>query len=119
MGFPEAAYTLMEIEAILGAGVKGVKQVAHGAWDFTDTANKVITTGLTVDPAKTIVLIDNNISGMVSGFSFSSAQYGLVGNSILRDITSTTITVTPCYAQVGTGTNRVYGSISWQLVEFY
>lgn len=119
MGYEGAAFAILEIAKKIDAGVKGVKQVAHGAWDFTDTANKVITTGLTVDPAKTIVLIDNNISGMVSGFSFSSAQYGLVGNSILRDITSTTITVTPCYAQVGTGTNRVYGSISWQLVEFY
>lgn len=117
--FSAAAYTVLEVEAMLAAGVKGIKTIKRGTWDFVNTSNKVITTGATVDVDKTIVILNSNIGGMVSGLTFGSSEYGLVYQSVLNSITDTTITITPCYAQVGTGTNRVYGKVSWQLIEFY
>lgn len=120
MGFPEAAYTLMEIEAMLGAGVKGVKQIKRGTANFSSVSNVAITIGATVDPDKTLVLLESDISGAVTGMALGNAEYGLVYHSLVNGLTATQLTLTPCYAQVGHSSgNRVYGQCYWQLIEFY
>lgn len=118
--YSAAAYTVMEVEAMLAAGVQGVKTIKRGIAEWTSLANKVVTTGATVDINKTMVLLESNLSGAVTGMSLGSGEYGLVYHSLLSAISSTTITLTPCYAQVGSGSgNRVYGQCYWQVIEFY
>ena len=123
MAFDDAVYTINELSALIGAGVSGVKQVASGTHTFTSTeraTGATITTGVTVTPSKTVVLLNSSISGTTGiAPTGSSTHYDAV-QSILTGKTATTITVGANYAQYGSAsTAYVYGTVSWQLIEFY
>ena len=119
MAFDDAVYTINELSALIGAGVSGVKQVAHGTYTFSGNADATITTGITVNANKAVVLINNGIGGSIPSSLPSSGHYDTF-LSVLTGISSTTITISANYAVYG-GTNsmRAYGKISWQLIEFY
>lgn len=120
MGYDSAAFAVLEISKILGAGVSGIKQIQRGTTSFSSISNLAVTTGITVVPEKTMVFVESDISGAVTGLSLGNNEYGLVYHSLVNSVSATTITLTPCYAQVGAGSgNRVYGKCYWQVIEFY
>ena len=123
MAFDDAAWVLNKLSALIGSGVKGVKQVASGTHEFISTERTngaTITTGVTVTPSKTVVLLNSSLSGTLAlAPTGSSTHYDTV-QSILTGKTTTTITVSANYIQYGaSGANYVYGTVSWQLIEFY
>ena len=94
-----------KLNKILGGTFPGVvKQVAFGSHTFNNITNATITTGVTVDTSKTIVLIQNERLASGSGNAFGSR---------LVSMTSTTITVSANY-----WTPNAFGTITWQLIEF-
>ena len=117
MAIEGAVYAVNEIREVLNSGITGaIKQVASGVYPCTlpggDRGDVTITTGITVDPAKTLVLVS---SGLHTG---SSASAGVTAyHSILKGKTATTITCTAAYFN-SSGTYSGM-DISWQLVEFY
>lgn len=120
MAFDDAAWVLNKLSALIGSGVKGVKQVARGTYTFDGTSDATITTGATVDPSKTIVLINSGLSSLLVGASLLASQTLPLYQSVLTGMTSTTITLSSNYSQTGiSNSSRVYGKVSWQLIEFY
>ena len=119
MAFDDAVYTINELSALIGAGVSGVKQVASGTHTFAsnERSGATITTGVTVTPSKTVVLLNSSISGTIASAPSATMHWDAV-QSILTGKTATTITVSANYVQYGS-TAYAYGTVSWQLIEFY
>lgn len=121
MAFDDAVYTINELSALIGAGVSGVKQVASGTHTFVSnerSGGATITTGVTVTPSKTVVLLNSSLSGSRgSGDPSTSGHYDAM-QSILTGKTATTITVSANYVQYYANF-YTYGTVSWQLIEFY
>jgi len=104
-GTTSSGSAMGKLNKILGGTFPGVvKQVAFGSHTFTSISNATITTGVTVDTSKTIVLIQNERLATSSANSFGSR---------LVSMTSTTITVSANYWSPST-----FGTITWQLIEF-
>lgn len=121
MAFDDAVWLKNKLSALIGAGVSGVKQVANGTYTFTSndrSGGKTITTGVTVNPSKTVVLLNSSLSGTLAVLPTGSSDHRDAVQSVLTAKTATTITVSANYAQFGSS-NFVYGTVSWQLIEFY
>lgn len=126
MSITDAQYAIQELseklDAVIAAGIKGVvKQVAHGTYDFVSndrSSGKTITTGVTVNPSKTVVLLNSRISSTLAVLPTGSNEHRDVMQSILTAKTDTTITVSANYARFGS-VDYTYGTVSWQLIEFY
>ena len=119
MAYDEACFVIDGVNDLLAAGIGGVKQVKRGtvtSWD--GTSNKEITTNVTVNVNKTIVILQSNLSGLSAYQTNSSLAFMPVYQSVLRGMSSTTITLSPCYYVKDNSTN-VFGVTSWQLIEFY
>ena len=110
----------MLLSALIRAGVSGVKQVAFGTHTFASNERNgvTITTGVTVNPAKTVVLLNSSISSTLAVLPTGSSDHRDVVQSVLTAKTATTITVSANYAHFG-ATSYAYGTVSWQLIEFY
>ena len=95
----------------LNAGV--LKSIQRGIAKTPLTTDKVITINLSaVNLEKSIVILDNQIVGF--GIKGSSAStYPLYGAYIVS-FTSAALSVAGNYADY----NNIYGSVSWQVIEF-
>lgn len=122
MAFDDAAWVLNKLSALIGAGVSGVKQVASGTHTFTSQESNgvTITTGVTVNPEKTVVLLNSSLSNVIGHDVPGTTRHWDTVQSILTGKTATTITLSACYGLYSsTSTSYVYGTVSWQLIEFY
>lgn len=121
MGFSDAIFAINKLKKFISAGTPCVKQVASGTHTFVSNernSGAIITTGVTVNPAKTVVLLDSSLSGSRGGGDPGvSGHYDAV-QSILTEKTATTITVSANYVQYYSNL-YAYGTVSWQLIEFY
>ena len=97
-----------------GISSKGtVKSVQRGV---VNTQNKTTININSINPSKSIVLLDNQYIGYAygeSGTSFGSERYFVKG-SYIASVTANSITITENYVDSGT-----YGNVSWQVIEFY
>lgn len=117
MAFDDAVYTINELSALIGAGVSGVKQVASGSYTFSGRQDYTVTTGVTVNPAKTIILLQSSLVGWgVRQISLTDVRE--VVQSVVTAKTATTFTMTANYA-LADNSHYMNGTVSWQLVEFY
>ncbi|WP_352400935.1 BppU family phage baseplate upper protein [Anaerotignum sp.] len=91
-----------------------VKNIQRGVAATPRTTDKVITINLSaVDPTKCLVILDNNIVGY--GMNGSSATDVPLYGATIISFTTTVLKVSGNYATY----NDTYGSIGWQVIEFY
>lgn len=99
-------------------GVSIVKRVMFGTHVCNTRSQMTIDLGVTINPSKTIILIQNDISEVHTeeGSGTTGTTY-VTHLSHVTEINSTNFKFTSNY-----GNNlydSVYGTISWQLIEFY
>lgn len=91
-----------------------VKNIQRGVAATPRTTDKVITINLSaVDPKKCLVILDNKIVGY--GVKGSSATDVPLYGATIISFTTTVLNVSGNYASY----NDTYGSIGWQVIEFY
>lgn len=117
MDIGAAVFAIDEITENINKGFHGiVKQVASGVYEsssVTDASDVPITTGITVNPAKTIVILN---SGTTASVTTEFDAYLMP--SILVAKTETTITISPPLLRRANGT-MIRGRTSWQILEFF
>lgn len=99
-------------------GVSIVKRVLFGTHICNTASQMTIDLGVTINPSKTIILIQNDISEVHTeeGSGTTGATY-VTHLSHVTEINSTNFKFTSNYGKNWHA--NVYGTISWQLIEFY
>ncbi len=128
-----------DISVINANTVRGaVKSVQRGIVTFNDNDyssrnEKYIDRTVTissVNPSKSLILINNSLAGTVntgmSQYTANTSYREFDGRqSILKSFNSTNFVLSVCYQRYGysydgsSSTSTKYGSVSWQVIEFY
>lgn len=120
MAIKDAVYAVNEITEKIEAGVPAVKQVISGTYTFSSTADATIQLPSTINPDKTVVILNTGVPPSGGGTTYDYAD--ILYSSALIGKTATSITISPAYALLwssATSATRKFCPVSYQIIEFY